>query len=98
MPFKLLLTTEANKNLNLLEQDPSQQKRLKAVQKALGYLEVDPRHPSLKTHKYRSLSADFGLEIFEAYVENNTSKAYRIFWHYGPQKNQITIIAITSHP
>jgi hypothetical protein len=37
-------------------------------------------------------------EVFEAYAENNTPGAYRIFWHYGPDKNMITIVAITPHP
>ena len=37
-------------------------------------------------------------EIFEAYAENNTPAAYRIFWYYGPNKKEITILAITPHP
>jgi len=39
-----------------------------------------------------------GEEIFEAYAENKTAAAYRIFWNYGPGKNVITIIAVTPHP
>lgn len=56
-----------------------------------------PRHPGLNTHKYHSLTRPFGEEFFEAYAENNTPAAYRIFWYYGPNKREITIIAITSH-
>jgi hypothetical protein len=59
---------------------------------------MDPRHPSLNTHKYSSLQGANGEEIFEAYAENDTAAAYRIFWHYGPGKKIITIIAITPHP
>lgn len=98
MNFELLFTDQANEDLDLLENNPNLQKRLKAVRKALGYLEINPRHPSLNTHKYTSLSGDNGEEVFEAYAENNTSAAYRIFWHYGPEKNKITIIAIIPHP
>jgi hypothetical protein len=98
MSFKLLFTEEADKNLVTLEQSPDKKKRLKAVQKALGYLELNPRHPSLNTHKYETLSKEFKVEIFEAYAENNTPQAYRIFWHYGPEEKAITIIAITPHP
>jgi hypothetical protein len=36
-----------------------------------------------------------GEEVFEAYAENNTPGAYRIFWHYGLGKDVITI---TPHP
>ncbi|NNM58831.1 MAG: hypothetical protein HKM04_03360 [Legionellales bacterium] len=73
-------------------------KRLKAVRKALAYLETNPRHPSLNTHKYSSLTGQNGEEVFEAYAENNTPAAYRIFWCYDPSKKQITILAITEHP
>ena len=39
-----------------------------------------------------------GREVFEAYAESKTPAGYRIFWHYGPGKNRITVIAITPHP
>ena len=96
--FNLLFTDEADKDLEKLENDPNLLKRLKAVRKALGYLEANPRHPGLNTHKYSSLSGPNNEEVFEAYAENKTPAAYRIFWHYGPRKNEITIIAITPHP
>ncbi|OGV27605.1 MAG: hypothetical protein A3F18_07445 [Legionellales bacterium RIFCSPHIGHO2_12_FULL_37_14] len=96
--FKLLFTEQADQDLNQLEIDPSMHKRCKAVKKALGYLETNPRHPGLNTHKYSSLQGPSGEEIFEAYAENNTPAAYRIFWYYGPNKKQITILAITPHP
>lgn len=37
-------------------------------------------------------------DVFESYAQNNTPGAYRIFWHYGPKKKMITILAITPHP
>lgn len=98
MKFKLRFTEEAIIELKKLEGNPSFQKRLKAVRKALGYLEENPKHPSLHTHKYESLAKEFKVEVFEAYAENNTPQAYRIFWHYGPEKGVITIITITPHP
>ncbi|MBI3541991.1 MAG: hypothetical protein HY075_01770 [Deltaproteobacteria bacterium] len=98
MSFDLKFTQEADTNLRTLENDKGLEKRLKAVRKALGYLEANPRHPGLNTHKYSSLAGANGEEIFEAYAENKTAAAYRIFWHYGPGKNVITIIAITPHP
>jgi hypothetical protein len=52
----------------------------------------------LHTHKYNALEGPNGEEVFEAYVENNTPGAYRIFWHYGPGRGIISIIAITPHP
>ena len=98
MPFSLQFTEEANSQLNNLENDISLKRILKAVRKALGYLQSDPKHKSLNTHKYSSLCGPNGETIFEAYAQNHTPGAYRIFWCYGPNSNEITIVSITPHP
>jgi hypothetical protein len=98
LSFKLEFTDEAVKQFKILEKANSLKKRLKSVRKALGFLEVNPRHQALNTHKYSDLTGANDEDVFEAYAENNTPSAYRIFWHYGPGKNVITIIAITAHP
>ncbi len=98
MPFSLVFSEVAEFQYRKLEESPASAKRLKAVRKTLAFLEQNPKHPSLNTHKYSSLSGAGGEEIFEAYAENHTPKAYRIFWHYGVGKGIITIIAITPHP
>ena len=84
--------------MDALEANKALAKRCKAAQKALAYLATNPRHPGLNTHKYQGLAGTNGEEIFEAYCENRTPGAYRIFWHYGPGKKVISIIAITPHP
>lgn len=98
MGFELLFTDEAKGNLRNLERDRGLAKKLKAVRKTLGHLEANPCHPSLQTHEYCSLSGPGGEKVFEAYAEQKTPAAYRVFWHYGPGKAQITIVAITLHP
>lgn len=70
--FKLLFTDQATADFNALKEDKGLEKRFKAVNKALGYLEVNQRHHSLNTHKYSSLMGLNGEEIFEAYAENET--------------------------
>lgn len=72
----------------------------KQVYKTITLLSNNPRHQSLNTHEFNSLPNPINPQekTFEAYVQNNTLAAYRIFWCYGPNKNQITIIDITSHP
>lgn len=96
--FDLLFTDTAAEDLEKIRSDKTHNKRLKAVHKALGYLQLNPRHPSLNTHKYSSIISQNGEEVFEAYAENHTPGAYRIFWHYGKEKGQITILAIIPHP
>jgi hypothetical protein len=94
--FKLQFSGEANQSLAKLE--TSDIKKYKKVLKTLAFMEVNPRHPGLKTHKYDSFSGLNGEEVFEAYVENNTPGAFRVFWSYGPGQGVITILAITPHP
>jgi len=96
--FEIFLTDEAKNQLERLKKDKGLKKRYNAVKKAIRFLSENPRHKSLKTHEFTSLIGPKGEKIFEAYAEQSTPAAYRMFWHYGPNKNQITIIAITSHP
>ncbi len=96
--MKLLFTDQAIDQLSHLAKDKGLKKRHKAVCKALAYLELNPRHPALNTHKFSSLEGPTGEEVFEAYAENKTPAAYRIFWFYGPGKSTITVMAITPHP
>ena len=96
--FEIFQTDEAKAQLNLLKKDKDLKKRYKAVVKTIKLLSQNPRHPGLHTHKYIPLSALYGKKVFEAYAESSTPAAYRIFWCYGPEKKQITIISITPHP
>lgn len=96
MQFRLRLSTEAKEAIErLAKQDP---KKHKKILKTLGLMEVNLRHPSLKTHKFSSLEGPNGEEVFEAYVENNAPAAFRVFWFYGPNSEEITVVAITPHP
>jgi hypothetical protein len=72
----------------------------KQVEKCVGLLTTNPRHPGLRTHQYHSLPHPYDPKekVFEAYVQNDTPGAYRLFWCYGPRRDEMTIIAITPHP
>ena len=96
--FKLLFTPQAQASLAALAKDLSAAKRLRAVRKTLGLLETNPRHPGLRTHEYSKLFGPQGQKVFEAYAENKTPAAFRVFWYYGPEPGQMTIVAITPHP
>jgi hypothetical protein len=96
--FEFDFTDLAKEQLRNLKQDKGLIKRYKAVLSALTKLQNNPRHPSLNTHAYESLCGWNGEKVFEAYAENNTPAAYRIFFHYGPGKKIITIYSIQPHP
>lgn len=72
----------------------------KQVRECVQKLLNNPRHPGLKTHKYDSLEHPYKKDdpVFEAYAQNATPGAYRVFWCYGPNKGDLTILAITPHP
>lgn len=74
--------------------------RFRQVDKCVRLLADNPKHPGLKTHEYGSLDHPYkhGAKVFEAYVQNRTRGACRLFWCYGPGKDEITVIAITPHP
>jgi hypothetical protein len=105
MERKIKFTPTALHQYAASEEAPSRAALFQRVRKAIGYLEIDPHHPSLHTHEFTSLTSLNGEKVFEAYAQNNTPGAYRIFWHYGPDETKgkkrisvITIIAITRHP
>lgn len=98
MTFFLSFTPEAKENLKELKHSAHLEKRFKAVSKALKYLAENPRHPSLQTHPYTSLCGPNGEKVFEAYAEQNTPAAYRIFFYYGKDRGEIVVFAITPHP
>lgn len=113
MQFSLKFTDEGQTNYNALINDPAKAGILGQVRKALGYLQTNPKHPSLKTHRYNAMTGLNGEDVWEAYAQNNTPGAYRIFFCYGPnvienaskkgQKQKVlvhivTIVAITPHP
>jgi len=90
-----------NRKKNKIKKSNPSEGLFKQVDKTIKLLLDNPKHPSLKTHAYDSLAHPYnpGKEkVFEAYAQNNTPGAYRVFWCYGPGKGEITFIAITPHP
>lgn len=96
--FKLVSSDTAQAQLIALGVDPALKKRYRAVSKALRLLAENPRHPGLNTHVWHSEKCPHGDKVFEAYAENHTPGAYRIFWCYTPGGGSITILNITQHP
>lgn len=113
MAFSLCWTEEAKRTYNELKakaeaihkarresgkgKSSKQEGLFKQVHKCITLLRENPRHTGLATHEYRSLSQK-DRKVFEAYAQQGTPAAYRIFWCYGPRKGEITIIAVTDRP
>jgi hypothetical protein len=102
---QLRFTDESAGQLEALAANLAKRGLHKQVLKTLALLEINTRHPGLNTHEYRSLEGAKGERLWEAYAQNQTPGAYRVFSHYGPDEVSgkrripvVTIIAITPHP
>lgn len=73
-------------------------KTYKKLGKTFALIAANPRYPSLETHEIDALSKRYGMRIWQSYVENNTPAAGRVFWVYGPNQSDITIIGVEPHP
>ena len=98
MNFSLSFSPNAKQSLKELKNSTNLEKRFKAVSKVLKFLADNPRHPSLQTHQYSSFTGPNGEKVFEAYAEQDTPAAYRIFFYYGRTRQEIVIFAITPRP
>ena len=97
MIFELGFSDRAKEQLRALKTNKGLAKHHKAVQEAFKKLQRNPRHPGLQTYEFYSLKGPNNEKIFEAYAEQNTPAAYRIFFYYGPQKGIISIISVERH-
>lgn len=88
------------KSSTVPQKSSKQEGLLQQVIKTLDFLRENPRHPGLRSHPFHSLPHPFDRDgkVWESYVQNRTPGAYRVFWCYGPDRHQITVIAIVPHP
>jgi hypothetical protein len=98
MNFFLSFTPTAKATLKELKGSAHLEKTFKAVSKTLKFLQENPRHPGLQTHEFSSFQGPNDEKAFEAYAQQDTPAAYRIFFYYGPQRGEIVVFAITPHP
>lgn len=70
----------------------------KRLVKAASLLAQDPRFPGLQSHEIDDLTRRAGVKVWCSYLQNNAPAAGRIFWCYGPDQEDITIVGIEPHP
>lgn len=72
---------------NYAQLKPSEQK---AIDKAIGFLKNNPRHPSLNVHKAKHIKAKYpigGDDVLIAYA----SKGLRFTFEFGPKPGMIAL-------
>jgi len=70
----------------------------KKLGKTLVLIASDPKYPGLNTHEIPQLTSRYGKRVWQSYLENKKSKPMRIYWVYGPGREDITIIGLEPHP
>jgi hypothetical protein len=93
MAFDLVLSPDAQGTLEALED-----KQRRKVDNCLARLAQNPRHPGLNSHRYEQFDQIYGSNVWESYVENHAPSAWRVWWAYGPDQGQITVLLIGPHP
>lgn len=78
--------------------DGDEDELFRKLKKAFRHLTKDPYHPGLASHEITDLTKRYGQKVFQSYLENRTPSAGRMFWVYGPERGQITVIGIEPHP
>lgn len=73
-------------------------KLYKKMGKAMYHISQNPRHTGLETHEISSLTKRYGMKVWQSYLENQTPATGRIYWVYGPDRGEITIIGLEPHP
>lgn len=66
--------------------------------KAMKLLSQNPFYPGLQTHEIEDLSQRYGQKVQQSYLENKASRAMRMYWVFGPERGDITIIGLEPHP
>jgi hypothetical protein len=77
---------------------PEDTELLHRVSTALAHLRDDPYHPGLQSHEIDPLTRRYGIKVFQSYVDNRSELSRRLFWVYGPNAGEITIIGLEPHP
>ena len=84
--------------------DKDEMKLWKKLSKTVLFLSSNPRHNSLESHEIEDLTWRFSkivgkpCRVWQSYLENQTPAAGRLFWVYGPNKEEITVIGLEPHP
>ena len=86
---------QKNKSGKLIKKEAQLYKKLG---KTLRQLAMNPAYPGLETHDIEALTQRYGMKVWQSYLENNKPAAGRIYWVYGPNRGDITIIGLEPHP
>lgn len=98
IPEMLALWTNLQQKFHSDSLNKTEKQLYKKWGNALKRLSEDPFYPSLQTHEITPLSKRYDMKVWQSYLENKISGAMRMYWVYGPNQQEITIIGLEPHP
>lgn len=98
IPEMLALWTNLQQKFRSDSLNKTEKQLYKKWGNALKRLSEDPFYPSLQTLEITPLSKRYGMKVWQSYLENKISGAMRMYWVYGPNQQEITIIGLEPHP
>jgi hypothetical protein len=66
-PYQLRFATLARETLDLLDGSPQYVAKLRKVRRALGLLQINPRHPGLHSHQYENFLGVPKEKVWDSY-------------------------------
>ena len=98
-PFSVIPTETFLNTVISLATSPQHRARLKKIRKAQYLLEqIGPDHSGLQTHPIKDRRGPNGEPVLQSYIENKTPSAWRLWWVYGPNQGEITLLDVGPHP
>lgn len=98
--FTVLCTQAVEEVLSTLHGTKQRQQKRRKVEKTLKLLrEIGPEHPSLNSHRYDGIYGNHGEPVWESYVENVITNAWRAWWYFTEMHpHTILVAAVGPHP
>lgn len=96
-PTRVSLAPAVDEWLRCAKVVPWLEDRFKKAKKAIRLMrEIGPEHPGFNTHQMQHLKGPGDSPIWNSYVENSSSNAWRMYWVYQDDGG-IYIVSIGPH-
>lgn len=95
-PAGVLLSPDVDQWFREAGSKPSLREKFKKAKKAVKIMrQVGPHYPGFETHQMHNLKGPGDTVIWNSYVENHTSNAWRMYWVW--QESYVFIVSIGPH-
>ena len=94
MKFRIRFAERADEQMDALQKDKSKKGILKQINKVLGYMETNLKHPSLNTHKFDDIPSPFGGDVFKHMPKIKHLELIEFFGHMDPINKRLPLLLL----